>query len=276
MKKRSRRIAAFVGVMLLWVQHPATASANVQALAVSGGVIGTQDSKAQKKPPSDLVQYDRAPEVVSQVQPEYPNEALKKNLEGVVWVQLWVDESGSVVETKVMKSENPVFNQSAIDAARRWKFKPAIANDKPVAVWISVPFKFKLNAGGEAPSLGVPIDKPKADQSKSHTETQRPADFVDYDKPPEAVKQVGAKYPEKAKKEGLEGTVWVKVLIDENGKATKSEILKTDREVFNHEAQAAVMKWVFKPALKQGKPVPVWVTIPFRFKLSDKDLEKKK
>ena len=34
-------------------------------------------------------------------------------------------------------------------------------------------------------------------------------------------------------------------------------------------ALAAAQKWVFTPALRQGKPVTVWVSIPFRFRLKE-------
>jgi outer membrane biosynthesis protein TonB len=35
------------------------------------------------------------------------------------------------------------FYKSACDAAMKWVFKPAIQNDKPVAVWVMIPFIFK-------------------------------------------------------------------------------------------------------------------------------------
>jgi len=46
-----------------------------------------------------------------------------------------------------LKSDAELFNQPAIDAAMKWKFTPAIMNNGPVAVWVSIPFKFRLNAG---------------------------------------------------------------------------------------------------------------------------------
>jgi outer membrane biosynthesis protein TonB len=32
-------------------------------------------------------------------------------------------------------------------------------------------------------------------------------------------------------------------------------------------AVEAALRWVFKPALANGRPVPVWVAIPFRFQM---------
>jgi protein TonB len=38
----------------------------------------------------------------------------------------------------------PVLDDAAIKAVRQWVFKPALSNNKPVAVWVAVPVKFAL------------------------------------------------------------------------------------------------------------------------------------
>ena len=38
-----------------------------------------------------------------------------------------------------------VFHEAAKAAAQKWEFEPAMQNDKPVKVWVSLPFTFKLN-----------------------------------------------------------------------------------------------------------------------------------
>jgi TonB family protein len=100
----------------------------------------------EKVAPPDFVAYEKAPEVITKVEPEYPQVALKSGLEGNVFLKVWVDESGNVVETSIIKSDQEVFNEAAMNAAKQWKFKPAISNGKPVAVWVSIPFRFKLTA----------------------------------------------------------------------------------------------------------------------------------
>ena len=102
------------------------------------------------------------------------------------------------------------------------------------------------------------------------TENEPPDPFVPYEKAPEAVKQVQPKYPELATRAGLEGTVWVKIWIDKAGKPKKAVVIKSEAEIFNPSATEAAMQWVFTPALMKNGPVPVWVSIPFRFKLQGK------
>jgi len=236
-----------------------------------------QDPK-KKEPPADYVQYDQPPEPIRPFQPDYPSEALSRKQEGEVWVKLWVGETGTVVEANVIKSDAEVFNKSAIEAGMRWTFKPAIVNGKPVAVWVTLPFRFKLYEGKEAPSIGPGVKAPGVKmKTRIIQEEKPPADYVPYEKPPEAIKQVPAKYPPAAKKEGIEGTVWLKTLVDEEGRVAKVEIQKSEAEVLNQAAVDAVKQWLFKPAIMKGKPVAVWVSIPFRFVLAaDKEKPSKK
>ncbi len=100
-----------------------------------------------------------------------------------------------------------------------------------------------------------------------------PEDFVPYDKEPEVIKKFQPKYPELALKDSLEGNVYVRVWITERGDVKKAEIVKSDREIFNNAAIEASTQWKFTPAKQKGKPIAVWVTIPFRFRLSIEKLE---
>lgn len=93
-----------------------------------------------------LVETDRMPECVSAVLPPYPKSAKENRIEGEVWLQVLVDEHGDVGEVRVFrKSKSDVgFEQAAMDAALKWKYRPALCNRKPVAVWILYTLKFRL------------------------------------------------------------------------------------------------------------------------------------
>lgn len=97
---------------------------------------------------------------------------------------------------------------------------------------------------------------------------EEPPDFVPVEKQPVPVKQVQPDYPEIARRAGVEGTVWVKILVDKEGKAKKAVVMKSDAEIFNEPAIAAALQWVFTPAMMNNGPVAVWAAVPFRFKLN--------
>jgi len=91
--------------------------------------------------------------------------------------------------------------------------------------------------------------------------------FIPVEKEPVPVKRVSPAYPEIAKRAGVEGKVYIKALVDKEGKVKKAVILKSDAEIFNKDALEAVYQWVFTPALMNNGPVTVWVVVPFNFQL---------
>lgn len=104
----------------------------------------TAEAPSEEAPPQDFVQVDQQPELLRKVEPVYPELAKKSGMEGMVWVKIWVDTSGKAREVTVLKSDAEIFNQPTIDAAKQFEFKPARIKEKPVSVWVSVPFKYKL------------------------------------------------------------------------------------------------------------------------------------
>jgi len=96
-----------------------------------------------------------------------------------------------------------------------------------------------------------------------------PEDFVPTDELPVPIKEVEPDYPPLARQAGIEGMVWVKVLVDKNGKVRDAIILKASGASagFEEAALAAVSKWEFKPAISNNQPVAVWAMLPVRFVL---------
>ena len=92
----------------------------------------------------ELWRVEKQPEPVKEVVPVYPEVARKAGIEGHVTVFVLVGKNGKVEAVgKVVGPE--VFHEAAKAAAAGWEFSPAIQNDKPVRVWVSLPFKFQLN-----------------------------------------------------------------------------------------------------------------------------------
>ena len=118
---------------ILFILQPATPAS-----------AATQNQATQKEPPPDFVPYEQGPEPLKQVRPKYPELATLAGLEGTVWVKLWIDESGNVLKANVFRSDAEIFNEAAVQAAMQWRFKPALMKGKPVGVWVSIPFRFKL------------------------------------------------------------------------------------------------------------------------------------
>ncbi len=115
-----------------------------------GETGGTGDSLVIAPPSDALPEYgeyvyvEEFPEAITRVTPIYPDLARQSSMEGTVVVQALVGKDGRVKDTKIAKS-NPVFDQAAEKAVKQYVFKPALSNNKPVAVWVAVPIRFVLN-----------------------------------------------------------------------------------------------------------------------------------
>jgi TonB family protein len=117
-------------------------------LPVATGVH-TAIAEADSSSEGSAVEVDQQPTILKKVDPHYPAAALKKGDEGKVWLKLRIDEQGKVAEAEVAKSTDAQFNQPALDAAKQWLFTPAYKGKTPIAIWVTVPFNFKLSADGK-------------------------------------------------------------------------------------------------------------------------------
>lgn len=98
--------------------------------------------------------------------------------------------------------------------------------------------------------------------------------FVAYDEPPQilggmAELQKHLKYPRLAQAAGVEGIVFLKVLVSAKGATEKVEILraKPEKMGFEEAAATAVEKVKWEPAKQRDRKIRVWVSIPVQFKL---------
>lgn len=86
---------------------------------------------------------------------------------------------------------------------------------------------------------------------------------------PVPVRMVPPKFPAEMRREGTGGVVTVKCTIDEKGNVTEPVVEKASNDAFIAPALEALRKWKFKPAKKGGTPIPLKVSIPIQFSISD-------
>ncbi len=152
-------------------------------------------------------------------------------------------------------------------AMNNWKFTtPALKNGQPVKSWGDM----KVDLSKE-PNGSYKIVLPDFLSNIPNMN-----DYVPVDKMPEVKKSAVPTYPDQAKRAGIEGTVYVKLLVNKNGVPTKAVVIKSDNEIFNQASIDAAIKFTFTPAYKDNMPIAVWVVIPFRYKLGKPDGQRMK
>lgn len=191
----------------------------------------------------------KPPRLIKRVDPVYPEAAREEKVEGVVILGVRVDKEGLVQSVMVYKSITPLLNKAAVDAVRQWRYEPLYMNEKAVPAVFTITVRFMLDGNKPAqPEEGVV----RLDEVSNS---------------PKLIKRVNPKYPEEARKEGIQGIVLLEVLVDREGKVSRVKILKSESSVLNKPAVIAVKQWVYEPYILDGKSTSVLFTVTIRFKL---------
>ena len=86
-----------------------------------------------------------APKPVHRVMPVYPPTAEAMGIGGKVLVGIIINKRGRVAAARIVASDDPIFNQSALKAARSWRFtRPTASDGKHVNMYYFLPFIFHL------------------------------------------------------------------------------------------------------------------------------------
>lgn len=75
----------------------------------------------------------------------YPEEAKQNNISGKVFVQATVDETGTVVNAKILKGIGHGCDESALNAVKQTKFTPGELKGSKVKTEVTIPVVFKLD-----------------------------------------------------------------------------------------------------------------------------------
>jgi TonB family protein len=206
--------------------------------------VGAQSASA----PADSINL----EPIKTREAVYPLEAAKRQLQGQVWLKVHVSETGDVTNVDVI-SGDPILAKAAVDAAKKWKFKPFIKNGRPVEISAELPFNFAFaNRIYEDPS-----------------HDKNPTVFGNDKQLPSGVKLVHAVqpvYPELARRNRIQGTVVLQATIGKDGRVRNLKPISGPKELYQA-AVAAVQQWRYKPYLLNNEPVDIDTKLTIDFRL---------
>jgi TonB family protein len=112
----------------LAANRPTTTQAMVDPVPDLGANVVEQDdtvSPPQPAPEQTAPAPAVEPKLIRMVQPQYPQEALMRGIEGWVDVSLQVTASGDVIAPRIEESNRGrMFNRAALAAVEQWKYEP--------------------------------------------------------------------------------------------------------------------------------------------------------
>ena len=77
--------------------------------------------------------------------PDYPITLRQRGIEGTVWLRVHVDRSGLPEQIILFKTSGyRLFDEVALRAVARWRFRPARSNGQYLASWVEFPVRFIL------------------------------------------------------------------------------------------------------------------------------------
>ena len=102
-------------------------------------------STPRPQPVRQPIVQKAAPETYRNPPPQYPQTARRNEWQGKVIVRAIVNPAGRVESVSVFRSSgHSVLDRAALDAVRRWRFRPGTVNGEPSRSTVEVPVNFRL------------------------------------------------------------------------------------------------------------------------------------
>lgn len=113
---------------------------------LAGAVNWLQEAAAQAGGTDafSVADLEQRPEMLSAVPPNYPESLRRARVEGAVSLAFMLDETGRVQDPRVESSTHPEFEAPALDAIRKWRFKPGHKDGQPVRTYLRQTIRFRL------------------------------------------------------------------------------------------------------------------------------------
>jgi TonB family protein len=189
---------------------------------------------------------------------KYPDQAKEENIEGRVFISFIVEKDGRIANVEILRGIGGGCDEEAkrvIEKMPNWT--PGQQRGENVRVQYRMPIKFALNGENpetkEEPLFQVVEVMPEYEGGKSAMYK-----FL----------QSNIEYPETAKKQGTQGTVYVGFIIEKDGKISSVEIKKGIGDGCDEEAVRVIKNMPnWTPGKQRGKDVRVAYTLPIKFNL---------
>lgn len=184
--------------------------------------------------------------------PQIPHNLLY--LDAEIMARLTVGVDGRVTAAAVVVSDQPALDEAVLTAARRWTFAPATRDGQPVESTVLVPF---VITGDPRYTPPIPADAVLADQTELipvRQVTPRPgSELAD-----------------------ATGGVEIAFAIGTDGRVISAQVRSADDPRLGELARQAVLRWRYRPIVRDGQAVVVHAVQPFFFDLNSTNVTAQK
>ena len=200
---------------------------------------------------------------------QYPSLARRNGVKGVVVVRFVIDENGYIQNPHILRDIGAGCGEAVLEVIKSLKttqWIPGKQFGKSVKVRFNLPIRFRLDES--YPTQTLPM-LATCKEIKNYDERMNCLNAE--------VQKVVDKhliYPEKAEKEGIEGTVWLNFKVKKNGKIKMPKVVQKlgygcDKEALRMVQYLKELDWV--SGAMNGKTQDVHIQVPIVFKLEKKE-----
>ena len=199
---------------------------------------------------------------------QYPPEAIEKEIQGRVIVQMVITDEGDVTDAKVVRGVDPLLDKEALRVINLMpKWTPGKQRGKAVNVKYTIPVMFRLSGGNdvEAESKDTPAN---VDEKAIFTVCEEMPTFPGGMTECMKFLSKNVDYPKEAQDNGIQGRVIVQFVVKKDGSITDAKVVRGVDPSLDKEALRIINlmpKWT--PGKQRGKAVNVKYTVPVMFRL---------
>ncbi|HEX7182596.1 MAG TPA: TonB family protein, partial [Thermoanaerobaculia bacterium] len=121
-----------------------TGTGPVGSIGIGIGITAAPSPAPVEDQPIRVFGAVKRPEMLSGAQPRYSETARRARIQGTVILEAVIDQKGRVTDLRVLKSLPMGLDQSALDAVREWRFRPATLEGRPVKVYYTLTVNFQI------------------------------------------------------------------------------------------------------------------------------------
>ena len=227
----------------------------------------------------ELIPRDYSPVLVTDCQ--HP-ESVKEELKYIV------DSAGNVHNIQAPEDADADMTLLLFQYMRTVHFKPAQWNGLPVAVGLADTISFHACYIEKTDEAGRAVHRVKLTTAPDHRFASwghAPAEVTLFNvgpdgqegiehtgrgtgvTPPMPVHTADPQFSEYARRNKIQGTVVLQFIVDSNGLPQNVEVVKPIGYGLDQNAVESVRQYRFKPAMKNGRPVPAYLTVVVNFRL---------
>ena len=137
------RLAAWSSRTAMLLSSEASGSALLE-LGVPAPPMPAEETSAKAISPDAVKAGLTPPMLLQRVEPRYPRSAMRSRAKGEVVLEAIIDEQGHVLLNRLIETADAVLTVTSLEAVRQWRYKPAMLDGKPQAVYLMVRIKYNL------------------------------------------------------------------------------------------------------------------------------------